>query len=326
MGLGLGIADVLVRDRIGDERGFLRVMALQIMVPPRHGIARRVQPALEPAGDGGPVMVVGHILLPRPDQLDRHLGSRRNPCRLIGEIRAGPPTKSAAQEQIVHLHIVGFELQRIGHSPARAERVLHPGPDFTNPVMNPGRAGHRFHRCMGEIGDAVFCLDRLLGGGQRCHRIPNFPVGIASLALLRAGKRSGLQGIDGRGADLVSVGLGKGQGYGVERLLGLPIAVGNHRGKITEVEHGDDARHFLRCYGIHFCDLAAPDRWCLDHRIFHAGDHRIDAELGGPIDLGRNVDARQRFAHQLIFGRFFQRRVGGRHMFRCFSGETGIGV
>ncbi len=62
------------------------------------------------------------------------------------------------------------------------------------------------------------------------------------------------------------------------------------RRRAVECEHLEHAGHFQRLGGVEAAELAAEHRRAGDHRIEHAGQAGVDAELRGAGDDGLAVD------------------------------------
>jgi len=151
-----------------------------------------------------------------------------------------------------------------------------------------------------EIRDAILGFDPPGRGSKTACSVANVTIRVNVPAPLRFGQCRALQRIDRGTGGRVRLSLGICQFNGVERLLRLPIAIRYHGNEIIHVEHLDDAGHVLDCRRVHLGDLAAPDGWCLDRRIFHARQCHINRELSSAVDLCRNIHSGQRLAHQLV--------------------------
>ena len=77
-----------------------------------------------------------------------------------------------------------------------------------------------------------------------------------------------------------------------EGLAGAPVAVGDHRDRLVELDDPLHARHRLRRAGIDRHQPAALHRRDVDGRVQHAGQGEVDAVGGAAVDLRGNVEAR----------------------------------
>ena len=94
-----------------------------------------------------------------------------------------------------------------------------------------------------------------------------------------------------------------------ERFLGAPEAVGDDRDRVVELDHLLHAAPAFDRRLVDALELAAEHRAGGDRRIDHAGNLRVDGELGGAVDLERRVEAGERLADELELIRRPDRRL-----------------
>ena len=89
-----------------------------------------------------------------------------------------------------------------------------------------------------------------------------------------------------------------------QTFAGAPVAVGNHRNRVTEIHHLDDSRQIFQCRFIHTFDLATEYRCATYCRVFQSRRFCIDTELRRAIDLLWHVETSLAGAHdaKLILG------------------------
>ena len=279
-------------------------------VVPGHQLALCVQPGLEPRHAGGAVEVVLHVLFAGPQRLHRRAArSLGNGGGLGHVVHLQPPAKAAAQQQLVHGHLVFVDAQGLGGRHARQARHLGGCPHAGRAVLELHGAVDGLHGGVGQVGRAVVGRE-----GGRCA-LQGF-VHIAHAVVAKAlglVQRLGQLGHDGgarqRGGGAV-VPLHGDCGGG---LFGVPGRVGNHSHAAgaavvrRDGQHLLHPRHLLRGCAIELGHLAAP-RGAHHHAgVQQAGRVGVDAKHRTAVELGGRLDAGKGLADQLEFSGLLER-------------------
>ena len=131
----------------------------------------------------------GELLLARPDDLDRLAGRLRQPGRLDRRLAGVLAAVAGAHVRHDHAHLVRRHAERAGELAADAERPLRAGPDGQLAVLPLGDGGPRLERDVGDVGDRVRRLHRLVGGLRARPRSSPARAAAAAAAALAAARR-----------------------------------------------------------------------------------------------------------------------------------------
>ena len=165
-------------DRLADEA----------MLPP-DDLPLPVQPGFQRVQERRTVVAAAHVVLARPDELDRNVALVRTRERdedlgafdqVVG-MRVRASSEAAAREQHVDLDLLGLDAERLGdrHLVAGLELLAVPHLD-TVVAREPHDAVHRLHRRVRKVRELVGRLERLRRARdapwrhrRRCvHRLP----------------------------------------------------------------------------------------------------------------------------------------------------------
>ena len=206
-------------------------------------------------------------------------------------------------------HILERQAGSIGGGLTRLDRRLMTGPDIAFSVTHPGGAVHRLHCGMGEERDLIFRFDFDRRVGKAFRDIAFLGFAIAAI-LAGVVEMAGVASKDCLLIESVAVGLAIFCVDAVQRLLRLPVAIGDHGDKISHIEDLEHAGHGFGGTCVHGFDRCTDHRGRLDRYI------GVDAKDRAAIDLFRNIVARFRLAHDRIFVRCFQCRPCGQALLR----------
>ncbi len=150
---------------------------------------------------------------------------------------------------------------------------------------------------MGLVGRLVGRLHQLAAGLGQAGR---------DVAVLAGRGHLPVQAVD---VDLVEVGLlhlARGAGVPldldvVDGLLGAPVLVGDHRHRVIQLDHLQDARPALDGAVVDALQLAARHRALVDRGVDHPRQAGVDAELGRAVELGPGVQPRRGLADEGVF-------------------------
>ena len=290
---GTGYAgDALVLDGVGNPGRLGRFVLVHVQVRPGDGPSLGIEPASEAARDGGPVAVLGDILLPRPDELHRRIRRLGDAHRLDHEIVYRTTPERAAEIGVVDGDGVRFEAGRFRCGGAGAEGVLGAGPDLADSVVQPGGAVQRLHGGVGEIRHPVVGCDRPAGGAQGRLDIAAIDIRFATAlglgggqGVVELGEDSGL--IDGFSPAGAPLDLDRRQGA-----VGMPVAVGDHGHGIAKIHNLLDAGKTQRRRIVDGGDTAAENRTRPHGGDLEPGQLDIDAERRRAVHLGGDVEPR----------------------------------
>ena len=142
------------------------------MLLPRDNLAGRVESRLEVVVAGRAIEVVGQVVLPRPEQLDRravHLA--RNPRGFGHVVVQDAASEAAAHAHEVHGDVAVADAERLGnHLPAFARR-LTADPHLELAVLEMRGAVLRLERGMREEGIVVGRFNRLRRAAERASGV-----------------------------------------------------------------------------------------------------------------------------------------------------------
>ena len=197
----------------------------------------------------------------------------------------------------MHDDVVLVHVERLADCAGKSERVLRACPEFALAIVHPGRAIHRLHRRMREIGHPVLGLDDLVCSVQGAQRVAGLHVG---LFVPCPGLRIEVIFKLFEDATLFPMAVSAIVEFDiepVERFLCLPVAVSNYCDGIVETDYLAHAGHVLHRGRVESFNGATEHRSRLDGRVFHARQPGVDAEHRRAVHLGRNVQPRWRRAH-----------------------------
>ncbi len=257
MCLAFDVPYVLGGNTVGYPGSLDRIVFIDVDILPGQGVARSVDAGPETADTGLSIMIVLHVFFTRPDQLDRVMHICRDACCLYRKVGKSTAPKASTQVLVVDLDLRQRHVERIGNLFRKAQRVLRAQPQLTLAVVHPGRAIHRLHCRVGEIGYAV------LGFEHSCssrHGIAGIAVLVVStsvatgLGIVQSFCKL-LENISL--IDSCTVGTREIHGDSIERGLGLPVTIGDDGHCIAEIDDLPYARHGLCRSHIYGLDGAA---------------------------------------------------------------------
>ena len=187
------------------------------------------------------VAALAHVLLARPEQLDRHaghlLGDQHRLARPV-LVQAAAPAVAAAEVDLVDLALVGRQAGGGQHRRERGLAVLRRRPHLALIGRVARGAVHRLHGGVVLVRVGVDRLHLLHRAGQRRLGVARL---VADEGLL--GAEPLLQHLGDGGAGDVGVGaLVPDDRQRIERRLGLPPGIGHHRHRGVSRPAGRGAR------------------------------------------------------------------------------------
>ena len=259
----------------------------------------------------GVILAVHHVLFARPQQLHRRaghlLGDQHGLAHVVVERAA--PAEPAAEHLLVHVAFVGWQPRRRQNRGEGRFPVLRPAPDLAL-VGGVERGG--VHRLHGRVVLVRIAVDRFDLLGRAGDGGLGVAVLIADEGLL--GVEAGLEHLgDGGARDLGIRALVPNDRKRVERGLGLPPGIGDHRDAGVADLH--DLLHTLHAGdlgGVEALHLAAEHRTILDRGVEHARQLDVDPvhHLAGGLVGG--VEPLQRLAGNLPVLRVLELDFGRR--------------
>ena len=297
------LADPVTGNIVIRNRG--RVLGIEqvgVDIVPADRLAILVEPAAEAAGCRGTVMVLRRILFARPDHLDRIAGGLGDPGRHDDIVAFRPAPEAAAEIGVVIGDVLEGETGGIGGGLAGIDRGLVARPDIAFAVAHPGGAVHRLHRRMGQERHLIFGFDPGCRVGEIFRDIAFLGFQIAAFVTGFI-EMAGVAGEDRVLVQSIAFGLAIFRVDAVQRLLRLPVAIGDDGDKIPHVEDLQHTGHGFGGACVHRLNGGADHRSGPDRGIFHARDFGIDPEQRAAIDLFRNIVARLRLPHDLVLVR-----------------------
>ncbi len=264
---------------------------------PAGPVAVLIEPGAQLHQRDGAIAALAHVFLARPLQPDRSAAhGLRDLHRLLGVLLVrSAPTETAAGVHLVHVHAFQRNTRGLRSRGDGGLAVLGANPDVDALVRHQRGGGLRLHRGVVQIRRVILGLDDLCRAGECAD-------GIAVLArnrrilCLDPGAQELHDRCTGNIAVLAHVPL---DWQRLERLVGAPPVVGNHRDPIVSGHHALDSAHALDLGFVEALQLAAEYR-ALHHRGVHqAGQAHVSGVdlLAG--SLIRDVEARRRSADQL---------------------------
>ena len=241
------------------------------------------------------VAAVEHVLLARPDQLDRrarHLLRDRH--RLAHEIVARrAPAEAAAEIEPVDVALADRQAGGIGRRRKRRLGVLRRRPDLAFRVRPERRRVHRLHGGVVLIREGVDRLVRLRGAGDGGLDVAAL---VADEGLLRGEALLQHRGDVGarelRVRPLVPV-----DGEGFEGVLRAPPGIGDDGDAgVADLHDALDAGHAGDLRRIEALQLAAEDRTIPDRRVQHARKGHVHAVDLLAVQLVESVEPLHRLA------------------------------
>ena len=276
----------------------------------RH-IALCIQPCGQFALGDRVVMTVQHVLLARPDQLDRHIRHLfGNQHRLAHIVVADSTTaKTTAEQQTRDIALADRQAGCFHHRLQSRLAVLARGPDIAARTGEQRRRIHRFHRGMVLVRIAIGRLHRLGSLGKPSFHVPGL---IADKSLF--GGQPLFQGGSNIGTGQLGMrSLVPDNRHLLEGRFGLPPRVGNHRHALAiDRDHFFDAGLVGNGRRIETFQGAAENRAIGDGGMQHAGHGEIHAIDLRPVHLGHRIETRQRLSGDCPGFGVFQHDVLGR--------------
>ena len=274
-----------------------------------------------------------HVLLARPQQLDRRsghlLGDRH---RLADIIRHAAPAEAAAKDEFVYLAFFDRQSRSFQHRGKRRFAVLRAAPDLAFVRRIERRGVHRLHGRMVLVGIVVDRLDLLDGAGNRGLGVAVLVADIGRLRIVEALSQPLCDRLAGDFGVLAFV---PDDRQRIERGLGVPPGIGDDGdGAVVDAHDLLDALHAHDLGFVVALQLAAEHRTILDRGVEHARqldvgavDHRAGGLVDGvePLDaladdlpvlrilqlhLGRRLELGGGFNHLAVCRRLARRRVG----------------
>ena len=199
--------------------------------------AVRGEPRLEADGGLGPVPIVPHVLLARPDQLDRLADRLADLDRLADFVGIEPAAEAAAGKRVVDVDVFRSHARSPRGELQRGIGILRADPDVDAIGLHMRRAIERLHW---RVRDERRVVDRLVDLGGRRHG----GIDIAVVSRHRAGLLSSASRYVVRNCALSALaasGRSHSTGELVERGLGAPIAVGDDHDRVAQLHHLHDA-------------------------------------------------------------------------------------
>ena len=103
---------------------------------------------------------MGEVFLALPDHLDRRVGQLHRDLYRLGDIVIlKTSSKAAAGHQHMHMDVIAIQPRQPRHVGFDKAGDLRAGPNIKASIGQLDHDAHRFHRGVGQIGDAVFRLD-----------------------------------------------------------------------------------------------------------------------------------------------------------------------
>ena len=273
---------------------------------------RCFQPTMRPFADGGgqgvpihrPVDIVLHVLLARPDHLDR-------PVHLLGDLHGGvdhvhlqPAAEAAADEVVVHGDFVERQSGDLRRDRLGPGEHLNAHPHLAGGGRDMHGAVHRLHGGMREKGQFVGSLEQYRPRPSPWrHRPPiwrpRLPFSLAARSCFQTSSEETAACGPSFQRDVECV----------QPLLGRPHVIADDRHEI--LEH-DDLTHAGQTLGFGVIDMphsAAEHRAGGEGRELQAGRHGIDSVHDLAVDLVRRVEPLQRVADQFEIVDVLERRI-----------------
>src|SRR5882672_7910012 len=283
-------------------------------------VAARIETADQLALHDRVVSAVLHVLLARPEQLDRRtghlLGDQDRLRDVVIRIRAAP-AEASAEHRLVDVDLVGRQAGRGKDRRERAFGILRRTPGLALLRRVAHGDVHRLHAGVVLVRVGVDRLDLLRRAGQRRLGIAGL---VADESLL--GVEAGLQLLgDRRARDLGVLAFVPDDRQRVERGLGGPPAVGDYGDAATANVHDFlHALHALDLGGVEALHLAAEHRAFLDRRVQHPRQLDVDAVDHLAVHLVGRVEALHGLADDLPVLRILQL-----HFLRHLEARRGLG-
>ena len=297
-------------------------------VPPGDHLVVGVEAGLEAIRRDSVIEVVAYVVLARPYDLYRRaahfLGQQRRFDREVA-FRLAP--EAAAEQRVVHHHLLRLHADGLGDVVTRPARALQRCPYFPLAVAHAGRRCRRLHRCVRNVRRVVVRRNDLGGRFERGFGIADFTLHLAGLGdivfqhLLVAVGRVGLV------RPIVPGDLQR-----VAAFHRRPGVFRDHRdaskrrelrGRRRAVNLHDllDAGHLHRVGRIERGDLAADHRRARDHRILqavHVNVLAVDRLAGRDVEQVDDPDIALTHVAELVlllelhlFHRRHRQRCGG---------------
>ena len=273
---------------------------------PRHGRAGRVQRRADGVIRPGPVVAAAHVVLARPDHLDRRPDGLGNLHGLAHEVAVGhrPPAEAAAQQRRVQRHLFRLQPGLLRRGVAVDGLELRADPDLAAVGPHVGDAVDRLHRRVGQVRQVVDGLERLGRLSQGLGRVavlacdhPGLLGELGVLLELRAAVEAGERPVVPDDLERLAP------------LLGGPEAVGDDGDAAGDLHHVPHPRHGLGLVGVEALDLAAEDRRARDESDQHSRQLHVQAEDGLAVDLVGRVEPLGRLADEVEILGVLQRDV-----------------
>jgi hypothetical protein len=284
------------------------------------------------------IEVVQEVILARPDHLNRRVHPLRDLRRLGHPIHGIPPAERAAHERGVDGDSIERHLRQQRDHLLCPLRTLRRHPRLRCAVPHLHRAVHRLHRRVRLKWQRVRGVDPPCGAGQRRLRVTIIAHGFArlrdQLLELRVQRVAALGDV----RTVIPLDL--------QRLTpanGRPGVLGHHRDAASRVhesrigvdapfrlqlvdcrdlEHVTHAGDLFRLRRVEAPRRAVDRRTPGDNREQHAGHTHVEAERRAPINLGWDVAANRRRAHNpQLLARLETHRLQIRHGQLCGGGN-----
>ena len=266
---------------------------------------------------------MGHVLLARPDQLDRRARQGLGDCHGLADVVVGnASTEATTDRELVDLALRLIEAGAVRHGIERASGVLCWCPDFAagRPAIGRWRVERRrVHWLERRVVLERETVDRLDAPCGTLHRRGSIADAVAAHHAVLALQAALYQRLDGRAGQPRVRSFVPLQWQGVERDLGTPPGVGHHGDRRVADRHDrPDARPCLYRIGRHADESAASDRTLADRGTQQPRQPEVGAVDERAVDLAGGIEPCQRAADQ----RPVARRLEG-HLLR--QGQPGGG-
>ena len=281
-----GGIDAILHHHVGESRlGQHRLADAGMKIGHRH--AARIDARADPIDAVRAVVAAVHVVLARPDGLDRLADALRDECGFDDEIRAvaRAPSEATAEEGGVQHHLLRREAERFGDHQAVHRLVLRADPQLAAIRRHLRHAVQRLHAGMREIRQLVFDIEAP-GRGFQCRdgiaRIAcDAPRLLREFAPLLAQRRSRQV----RAGTEVPV-----DDQRVAAALRSPGVLRDHGDATRHFADLDHARDRARGRVVEAADRRAECRRPRDHGREHAGKVDVETELRSARDLLQVVE------------------------------------
>ena len=164
---------------------------------PRRHPAIGVDSAFQVLGSHGVIEVVLDVIFPGPHHLHRRTHFLRQQRRLDDIVGLGLPSEPAAQQRHVRRHVLHWNAQHLGHRLARGTGILGAGPGVAAAILEDGKCGRRFHRCVRQVREVVVGGNARRGSAERAAGVALRAHDLARLARRLLQLRAELLGVVG---------------------------------------------------------------------------------------------------------------------------------